>query len=40
MKEERFAFSRGTRDDNVFASLADKIPQVSSDVNVILHHVL
>ncbi|XP_068731195.1 E3 ubiquitin-protein ligase rnf213-alpha-like [Montipora capricornis] len=26
-KEERFAFSRDTRDDNVFASLADKIPQ-------------
>ncbi|XP_068735057.1 LOW QUALITY PROTEIN: E3 ubiquitin-protein ligase rnf213-alpha-like [Montipora capricornis] len=26
-KEERFAFSRDTRDDNVFASRADKIPQ-------------
>jgi len=28
-KEERFAFSRDTRDDSVFASLAEKIPQNS-----------
>ncbi|XP_068759451.1 E3 ubiquitin-protein ligase rnf213-alpha-like isoform X4 [Montipora capricornis] len=28
-KEERFAFSRDTRDDSVFASLAEKIPQDS-----------
>ena len=27
-QEERFAFSRDTRDDAVFASLAEKIPQV------------
>lgn len=30
-KEERFAFSRDTRDDTVFASLADKITQVGGE---------
>ena len=33
-QEERFAFSRDTRDDAVFTSLAGKIPQVNFIVSL------
>ena len=34
LQEERFAFSRDTRDDAVFTSLAGKIPQVNFIVSL------